>query len=260
MILTNSDNKILLSDSNKVIQRIVQPNTFSGLTLWLKAESLSGYTNGSSVTSWTDSSGNGYNATQGAVAPTCATNFIAGGNGLNYNAVFFNIATGPTLSCVASGFTFYNNFTVFVVAYQTSTTANSAVILDKGQSNYNVSGWYVDANVLGLQKGGGSNGAIAGNIQFDGTGLNYNYLNHWKALSFIIQSSGAITGWINGVSGAPVPGIMATANSNNLIIGTYGVANTSFGGYLAEIIIYKTALTTNQRQDVENYLRLKFKF
>ena len=58
----------------------VMPTT--GMLLWLKADAITGINNGGSVTTWTDSSGNGYNAVytnpNGEVAPTYVTNVYNG--------------------------------------------------------------------------------------------------------------------------------------------------------------------------------------
>src|SRR3990167_3932393 len=46
----------------------VQPDSISGLQLWLKADAITGLNDGDSVTTWTDSSGNSNDATQSTAA------------------------------------------------------------------------------------------------------------------------------------------------------------------------------------------------
>jgi len=52
----------------------------NGMTLWLKADALTGLTNGQTVAAWADSSPNGYNATQAnpAMQPAFVTNGLGG--------------------------------------------------------------------------------------------------------------------------------------------------------------------------------------
>ena len=54
----------------------------AGMLLWLHADAITGVSNGGAVTTWTDSSGNGYNAVyvnpNGEVAPTYVANVFNG--------------------------------------------------------------------------------------------------------------------------------------------------------------------------------------
>ena len=236
--------------------RNITPNKISGLNVWLKPESLSGYTNGANLTSWVDSSGNGYNFVNGAGYPTVVTNFISGSQGISYNVGSFSHTSFTYMQCSTSvAGNFYNNFTVFSVTYQTSPTSQPSVFLDKGGNNYKVNGWYIDTGSLIL------NNSSAVSVAVSSPQYTYNFINNWKVQSWIVQTNGSIQGWMNGVANnTSSSAFTATSNISDLSLGAYSPtqANVNFGGYIAEIIIYNTALTTIQRQDIENYLRFKF--
>jgi hypothetical protein len=57
----------------------VQPNTIDDLSLWLKADAITGLSDGNEIVTWTDSSGDGHTGTAAATArPIYKTNIING--------------------------------------------------------------------------------------------------------------------------------------------------------------------------------------
>ncbi len=83
-------------------------NVTNGLTLWLKADALTGLTNGQSVATWNDSSTNGNDATQGSgsMQPTYVSNGLAGLPVLSFSGD--NLVT-PSIAALSS-------LSVFMVA------------------------------------------------------------------------------------------------------------------------------------------------
>ena len=80
----------------------------NGLTLWLKADAITGLTNGQAVSAWNDSSTNGYNATQTNETrqPVYVTNGVAGKPVVNFAG---DILETPSIGALA-------NLSVFMVA------------------------------------------------------------------------------------------------------------------------------------------------
>jgi len=235
------------------------------LLLWLKPESLSSYSSGASITSWNDSSGNGYNATSYSTNPnpTYTTNVLTGGQGVSYGAATFtgtgSPATSTTLGINITGGVPNTNFTLFVVRYCTGSTGGFCTGIYKlGLSNgYD---WLIDF-VYGpariVQQGTSVQSTFCPTLTLPGT----QSYNKWLADSFVVQSSNSATAWSKGVPSTAGAVLTSYGHTNtSLLLGVYDSASgfNNYSGYLMEIIIYNTALTTTQRQDIENYLRLKF--
>jgi len=216
------------------------PDSIGGLKLWLKANSLA-LNDGDPVSTWTDYSGTSNSATSGANQPVFHTSII---NGLA--AVLFNGST--------NGMTFPNDPSVptstFVVAQTniaaSSATAYAALIVDSAASGFRIChrltgtnwGTYVNAdlssgedlvsgvpNILELttQTGGASNATVI-------------YRNGVSKANSTVVSSG----------GAP---------ANHL---GYEANNRYYSGYIAEIIVYNSVLSTANRQCIEDNLGAKY--
>lgn len=72
----------------------VKPNDIAGLKVWYKAESIIGIANGGAVTTWGDSSGNGFDATQSTAAakPTYLTAYVNDNPALRFDGdAYFDI-------------------------------------------------------------------------------------------------------------------------------------------------------------------------
>ena len=85
-----------------------------------------------------------------------------------------------------------------------------------------------------------------------------------RVATFMLNGSTTadLSAWMNGLSLAPYPGIATAINTVGAVtIGGFTSAPTgfhSFTGKIAEIVVYKRALTTSERARIETYLGGKY--
>jgi hypothetical protein len=212
--------------------RRFNPIDISGCQLWLDAADYSTITGTTSVTAWADKSGNGRNAT-GGVSPTLST------NGITFNGTSQYLAT--TYSAVPS------SESVFVVFTWTGTVDRNYCIIGTSATNgrnYNVLKT-TDSNVVKWDRWG-----VAGYAPTSGVVSNVQYMS-----SGIYNGTTGTTG-LNGGSQSTAASF-TFSGSGITHIGT-GVLGDWFSGTINEIIVYNSALTTYQRQQVEGYLAHKW--
>ena len=220
------------------------PLNVPGCALWLDgadSSSASMTLSGSSITAWKDKSGNGVSFTIGGT-PTLSN---AAYNGRS--SVYFNGSTN-----------FYNttfnlnliNHSFFIVVTETS-GGNAGVLIF-----HNISAGTYDFNA--------TNG-----LEFDSPefGVEGNYANQpYSNLTYGIYGDTATSStsnlilYKNGTSVVTKTGLTAQT-STGLVIGSrvypsnYMIYMT---GYVSEVLVYSTALTNAQRQQVEGYLAWKW--
>jgi hypothetical protein len=229
------------------------PNKLAGLALWLKADAITGLNDGDAIGTWTDSSGNGRNATQGTAGakPTYKTNIIGGkpvarfdgGDRLD-NADVALSSTGYTIFCVASVqslaeirylFDFDNASNV---AAALSLSHNATRLMRAWHTVTGYAEWYSAAQTVGA----------------------------WITISQTHDTTLASDEcklWINGaVSGSKQTD---TNNSGNIVLRKMTIGNAAntgavvgYIGDIAEIIIYDSALSDANRQAVDAYLSAKY--
>jgi len=230
------------------------PSSISGLTLWLDASdpaSLFQNTNATTpayqtsdyVSLWKDKSGNGNNATQAtdSLRPYLVTSSQNSRNVIRFPYAAWNAATGPYMNATIGSLSAYS---VFIVC-KFRTSEFYSMVLTGGSSqfevrNYSTTG-YIEWNV-------------AGSYFLRDTVSNVgNYI-----LIELTRSGSDYTIYKNGIS------VATSNNASNLNIGsTIYISSRSgnsyyFDGDMAEMIIYNSAITTAQRQQVEQYLNQKW--
>ncbi len=204
------------------------------LTLWLKADDgTNTTTNGGSITSWNDLSGNAHNAT--------------GTGDAKYNTHWsnFNPAldfTG-TVDPISGNVTRTNGTasTLFVVAEQTS--SNSDNLLDFGTFTQSLTGAAYshnlnDFNLTLNQKiivSASDQGSTSGATVYENGNLIHTYASKarntsWTSTPYTIGDNG--------------PGFVAN--------------NTSLDGHIAEVIYFDQQLSAADQQKVEGYLGIKY--
>jgi hypothetical protein len=223
--------------------------SISGLTFWLRAESLlSSLSNGGSVTSWTDNtSGLGYSVSQGTAAnePTFVTNALNTYPIVRFDGTDDVLAGTTTLDqIVDAGGTKYSAFIVFSA---TGGGAGESIISDtSGAGNFGLTlpaGPQVQAN-----HNAGTE-TIATNIS-----LSTSYLFNW-----VLSTTPDFYSYLNGAGFTNAAPTVATTVTGTLNI---GADNTGAAGYfsgdIAEIITFNTELSSTDRQTVNTYLCRKY--
>lgn len=216
------------------------PSDLANLSLWLKADSL-GLTDGTPVSSWTDSSGNNNNATQDTsdAQPIFKTNILQGKPVLRFDGV--NDKLSETLSGVSN-----TNYTVFLVAKSVLATGSFRVALGYGSGTGGIlwMGQFDSTNEITIS------GSQNGNDLKSGADTLTNHV--YSA----VLNSGTLYGYIDGVSAGS--GIISDRPSDYLTIGSYSSNSLFWQGDIAEVIVYNSSLNDTDRQQVENYLNTKY--
>ena len=224
--------------------RIFQPVDISGCQLWLDAADKSSITfsSGTTVSAWLDKSGNGNNGT-----PNTGITWNVNGFGNGLPAMTFTSTQWFLGNISITG----NQFTAFCVFNMNSASTTYSRVLSLGVSGTN------DYN----------NNAYICIVRLGGTVFS-NYRNNiYPAINIALDTNELTTSWVDGTTsyisqygGTPA----TTGSSGNFGVSSYAIGvsnNTSdspFYGFISEIIVYNTALTLSQRQQVEAYLAWKW--
>jgi hypothetical protein len=241
----------------------ISPLNTPNLAAWYKADAITGKNDGDALSSWIDSSVNGYNAiTSGNVitytAPTYKTNIL---NGLP--SVRFADGNGLVTSLLAAGL--FAQPTVFAVIKPTSTvnTYSSYINIDNGNTGVKM---FIDMrSSLGLQTFGyyytfslsssifltpantpATNNILMVTNKNDGVWITQRYYD-----STNIKIKQLLT---------PSNGNVYTGNTAGINLGSRQTNRVSYNfvGDMYEILIYDRALTINEIELIESYLRLKW--
>jgi hypothetical protein len=223
------------------------PNRLQGLSLWLKADA--GVTlSGSDVTAWADQSENGNNATAAAAYRPTFVSTDAQFN--NKPSILFN-GDGNSFVIPSINFDINANNSIFV-AFRVSDGTIGTFLTQGGEGNYflgmtnsalNISNSNVVVIILA--------GVVSNGEKYIVSATNNNH-------SFTLYQNGSQVGnttFYNGFDGGGTKMLIGgdTTPVNN------GQADSYFlNGKIAEIIVYDTAVTTSERQQVEAYLNAKY--
>jgi len=230
------------------------PLSISGCALWLDAADPAGTgiapANSSIISSWIDKSGTGNNGTSYG-NPTFNTSAFNGKPSISFNGStqYFVGAitnTGTTVSVFAivsmnSG-SQYGRICSLAVTNNFDGGVSSAYFIPLIRSSTNQS----------IQSGRYQG---SGNVNVGPVAITYNV--PFQAASIVDGTTNTL--YLNGTSSA------SGSSTGNFGYTAYGIgAQPSnfqpeyFQGYISEIIIYNTALTTTQRQQIEGYLAWKW--
>jgi hypothetical protein len=226
----------------------------SNLVLWLRADAgvLNGgipATNGQTVNTWQDQSGNGYHAV-GVNSPV----FTAS------NASFNSM---PTITFVEADDDYLrveddadeaprldntNQLSVFFV-FRSNNSSGTRGLLSKRDGNG------VQQSYVFYESGSINSRINANNDAGVAIAANTTYINS------LTYQSGDFGHWLNQASGGGITGGTASIPNNNsdLHIGEFNAGDgRTFGGNFAEIIIFRQFLTNAERIVVESYLASKY--
>ncbi len=217
------------------------PSSLAGLYLWLVADSLVTTSGSNSVVVWGDLSKNNNNATQSlnsSNAPSVITGALQGHSIVRFDGVndYLNV---PTV-----GYT--SNITIFIVSKKTNITNQSEHLIEP---NISSSQFFIT---------GSGDAVTVFNTSFGSTSsyvtTNFNLLSAVRN-----GSTGSLYG--NSIQLSGSIGNIQTGTGTSLIIGGLGTAPSAslFGGDIAEILLYNSALSDPSRHYVETYLNSKYK-
>jgi hypothetical protein len=213
------------------------PTDISGCQLWFAASAITGLSDGDAVSTWSDASGNGNDATQsGAARPVYKTSIINGHPVVRFTAAssqFFNLTTALSLS----------PFTIAAVMKKSGTGKNLSPLA----SNTNYGG--VPLNAL-----------FDDNFYMgEPAGYLVNYANAFTAWDYAVGTSagsGVFAAWIGGAAVTFTASAYAGYSAFDRIGRWF---NTYYSdGDIAEIILYDSVLGTTDRQALEAYFASKY--
>ena len=216
------------------------PTSITGCQVWLDGadSSVVSFSSGSNVSTWSDKSGNGRNATVYAGTPTYTSALGMTFNGSSSLQITYTAS--PTIE------------SMFVIIKFNSVSGQGDILSGtaSGQREYLMYVPYSPGTIYLGRHSTGPSGAINGGTVTTGSNylLEYVFNGTGNTISFF-QSGNTIT------SGTPQ--FTYSAGGTISVIGSY-----NGGGYLQgqiyEMIIYSTALGTTERQQVEAYLAQKW--
>jgi hypothetical protein len=215
------------------------------LVAWFKADTL-GLADGAAVTSWADSSGNGRDATQGTAGaqPTCQTNELLGLPVVRFDG-------GDNL--VTAAYTQPGNWTAFAVANNTGAGYPAGVANTRGGNHACFMRW-TSSTVANTFVGNN----VGGNNQDNqaSTAANRQILS---ARAEYVGEFGNGQIWVNGTSdGTSTIGGFQNTSSTPLYLGAGNTTTEPLIGDIAEFFYFDTALSTGDRQSMEQYLSDKW--
>ncbi len=220
-----ANTSILAFWGNPAATASAAPNSLSGLALWLKADAINGLADGSTITTWNDSSTNARNATVLAGTPTFETSELNGQPVVRFPANGETSLQFPSLNTIR---------TVFWVVKETAPGTHFLLGDDntyhfhRGSTAGNL--WdaaYTSANVRN------------GTTKLNGTAVNGTTTplgNGWKLVSLVTAGN-----------------CEASRISKDR-----SIAARSWDGDIAEVIIYDRALSANEELLVGGYLSQKY--
>jgi PKD repeat protein len=218
-----------------------------GLSLWLKADD--GSLSSGPVAQWNDQSGNGFHAAQ--ADPNARPVFIPAVAGLNNKPVIRFDGVDDLLNGVTIPNINNSSISAFIVFNGYAQAGIAADILRFGDG----SGHRIVRRMFSENLALVNNGNLLDATPNSSPNAGFGYLI-WSSIKNYNTITNVFLNGSNAGSSNDV-GLNGTFTNGNYAIGnTVGAQNLS--GDIAEIIIFNAALSTQQRTDVETYLRNKY--
>ena len=237
--------------STTIAQNAFLPTQVPGIQLWLDAADPSTITGTSPVTAWRDKSGNGNNGTASG-SPVVLANSING----SYPSIYFDGASSIAGATVNSG-----------------TTLTAFCILQTTDANLNTNGRLLSLSAPGRNDYDNVQSCIPYD-QFNGAIINTNRGNTGSVgvlYNVPVGTSALLATIFDGntsnifyANGSLQFTSTAASWNQSFSITTYCIGNAInpnsawYKGRIGEIILFNTAVTTFQRQQVEGYLAQKW--
>lgn len=224
------------------------PAKLAGLSLWLSADRIAGLADGDPVSTWSDLSGQGNNATQSTTAakPLYKTGIVAGRPAVLFDGVDDWLALTAAVASVLTS----DAKTVFAVV-RWAALVNSARLVNVSNVAVNSTRFSIAQNATPLYQTFYTTGAAQGNFTWTGAAPS---TSNPQVLE-VVQSGTSIAGLLNGTqansgndAGGEAPGAGPCLGS-----GTGG--NNNFSNvYIMEFIVSSIAWSAGDRSKVRRYL------
>jgi hypothetical protein len=233
----------------------------TGTSLWLDSAAANLTLSGTNVTSWNDRSGNGNNFTQSAAwaQPIYSLDSVTGLRGVQFAAN--GIANGLKSSTSPFGAT--SSWSVFAVhRYDFSTSVAAELVNNNICTAYDISGSDPAAFSVGTTD---TATPSTSELQFTAdANVDTATVEIHKApvLTSQVVNSLAYSEFVNGLADATYTLTEAMTSAAKLQIGFTGTLTPVLGGamrgYIYEIVVYNTTLSSGDQRKVEGYLAWKW--
>jgi hypothetical protein len=231
------------------------PNALDGLVVWLRADTAA-FSQGQAVPTWQDSSGSGNHATQPTVSqrPTFTPDAINGLPALSFNRPARQQLFLPTASF--NGMNDLSNFTFLAVARWTGGVQSGLFGGYRGSNNSNVGSSVFEIS----NSGGGLRLRLPSSIESTVSGAVTQ--TQWHLLGAAMDQpaakarifrDGATISETNGNTGTSL-----LANFQRLPVGSSFDDTRTFGGQIAEVLVYNRSLSPLERASLERHLAAKY--
>jgi hypothetical protein len=259
------------SDTVKRVIEVSAVESIDDLLVWLRADTGVDTTAGGEVITWEDQSGNGHDFTGQDNGTNDRPTIVSSSSDLGYQPAIEFLGNGDHFND-SDGDTDYINgleeFSLFLVYKSDETNSDQGIWIADSPSGADEI-FTIRYYASGANTGGSFTNAIK-------TGIRGNTTANQLVSFSDIQTTGAqITSlhWENGVNydlyvdgilnnpaaaGSPPTG--AIANSTTAIVGKGGkdTGNNSWNGLIAEVILYGRDLSEDERENIEDYLSVKY--
>lgn len=215
------------------------PTDIAGLKQWLDASQIAGLNDGDAVATWSDLSGNAYNATQGTASrrPLYKTNIKNG-----RPCVLSDGVDDALYSAVVCS----QPFTFYAVAKQINTPPGADVgFLTDGDSGG------TRRNVMTFGDAGPNQTKLS---IFNGAGPLFStsaLTTVWCVIAWV-QNGASTKVYVNGVE--EISGNSGTDAINGMTLMNRYTLDYALDGYVGEVALYEGAHGTTDRQTMEQYL------
>lgn len=233
-----------------------EPDQIAGLNLWLAADRITGVADSGAVSSWTDLSPAGNNATQGtgSAQPTYRT----GANGLGGRPAVVFDGTGDWLAANGLATVFSGTdkpLSVIVVMDTTAYDDDPTCLWSAGNSGTTTPYQNLDFRTTPSYRVGKRDDGNTGADTAQGTP------NTNPTIVSYVHTGVAVSLFANGatVINAAASNVGATT-LNRFTLGAFGrtAAEDFYNGRIAEVCAYDAAISTANRQRLERYLARKY--
>jgi hypothetical protein len=229
-----------------------QPTSISGLSLWLDGADQSSMTlAGSNVTQWRDKSGNARHATASGT-PTLSTAVFSARPSVLFNGSSYFLGN---ISITGSTFTAFAVVQLTTLPTTVSRDMRVVSLAATGQNDWNA---VERVSAINAQYGA-----------YPNTFATYRNSNYRGYIGTIASNTAYITStqytgtdaliFLNATQGTSLNPLSGNFAISQYCIGNQVAVTTEYlQGYVGEILIYTSSLTTDQRQQVEDYLSRKW--
>jgi len=220
---------------------------------WFKADAITGTINGGILTSWTDSSGDGYNATQGtpSQAPVYVTNAMHG-----LPVVRFTSTSSTYLSFPRP---VQDDFSIICVFQSTQGLYSGDLFYSgAGLVNGEVGGVVDDFGICLFANGSIAAGTGNPDVAVD-SAAGYNDGNPHIFTFTRTRATGLVSLYVDGTfAGTTTGGTQSLTSPSVLVLGAQQTINNFLSGDIAEVQVYNTALSGTDQQAAETSLFAKY--